>query len=119
VSLSYDSGQYCEVPTGSENVCLLNLPRWQAITLTSASAGVAVSLSTEKIKGLPVKDFVMASGCAIARIGPATSSSEKLRQGFALRFRQLAAINDASHVKRFTFLHYRLSVEQNSFASVE
>ena len=55
----------------------------------------------------------MASGCAIARIGPATSSSEKLRQGFALKFRSLAAINDASLVKRFTFLHYRLSVEQN------
>ena len=28
-----------------------------------------VSLSTEKIEGLPVKDFVMASGCSIARTG--------------------------------------------------
>ena len=31
----------------------------------------------------------------------------------ALRHAPLAAINDASHVKCFTFLHYRLSVEQN------
>jgi 4a-hydroxytetrahydrobiopterin dehydratase len=28
-----------------------------------------VSPSTKKIKGLPVKDFIMASGCSIARIG--------------------------------------------------
>jgi hypothetical protein len=31
----------------------------------------------------------------------------------ALRHAPLAAINDGSHVKCFTFLHYRLSVEQN------
>jgi hypothetical protein len=31
----------------------------------------------------------------------------------------LAAINDASHVKRFTFLHYRLSVEQNRLLPAE
>jgi hypothetical protein len=42
-----------------------------------------VSPSTEKIKGLPVKDFVMASGCSIARIGPSTSSSERLRPELA------------------------------------
>ena len=42
-----------------------------------------VSLSIEKIKGLPVKDFIMASGCSIARIGPSTSSSEKLRHELA------------------------------------
>ena|SRR6267142_5442533 len=29
------------------------------------------------------------------------------------RLEAWAAINDASHVKCFTFLHYRLSVEQN------
>ena len=31
----------------------------------------------------------------------------------ALRHAPLAAINDASHVKCFTFLHYRLGIEQN------
>src|ERR1700720_3202476 len=41
------------------------------------------TLSTEKIKGLPVKDFIVASGCSIARIGPSTSSSEKLPQELA------------------------------------
>src|SRR6266581_3769963 len=34
-----------------------------------------------------------------------------------LPFQEAAAINDASDVKRFTFFHYRLSVEQNSFAT--
>src|SRR5258708_34664411 len=43
----------------------------------------AVSLSTEKIKGLPVKDFIMASGCSIARTGPSTSSSEKRQHELA------------------------------------
>ena len=41
------------------------------------------SLSTVRIKGLPVKDFIMASGCSIARIGPPTSSSEKVRHEMA------------------------------------
>jgi CheY-like chemotaxis protein len=31
----------------------------------------------------------------------------------------LAAINDSSHVKHFTFFNYRLSVEQNSFATAD
>ena len=36
-----------------------------------------------------------------------------------LPFQEAAAINDASDVKRFTFFHYRLSVEQNSFATAD
>jgi hypothetical protein len=60
----------------------VGLPRQKSITLTSASAAT-VSLSTEKVIGLPVKDFTMASGYSIARIGPSTSSSEKLRHELA------------------------------------
>jgi hypothetical protein len=36
-----------------------------------------------------------------------------------LPFQEAAVINDASHVKHFTFFHYRLSVEQNSFATAD
>jgi hypothetical protein len=44
---------------------------------------------------------------------PSALAVLRLNRSPALEFCPLAAINDASHVKRFTFLHYRLSVEQN------
>jgi hypothetical protein len=43
----------------------------------------------------------------------------RLNRSPALKFPLLAAINDSSHVKHFTFFHYRLSVEQNSFATAD